>query len=214
MGESGGRVPATSELANFHHAFSIFEIASIRTIRVKGRLIFLHFAQENFNPWAGLITDSRSGAQDDPCRTGCRCGWPRLAKGNVFLSTGRFKVGSFISVLPLKTDALIVLVAGQNEGAMDSFGDNKSLQQRRGKLNGLATRALGDYMKNRAPVIIQIRRRRNVKLKLIAVHGFRTNKSSINCWVLGSRKLLTPSPSSRNGRETSFSRPSKKHPNR
>ena len=38
----------------------------------KSRLNFLHFAREIFNPWAGLKTDSRSGARDGPCRTGHR----------------------------------------------------------------------------------------------------------------------------------------------
>jgi len=31
---------------------------------LKNRLIFLHFARKTFNPWAGLKTDSRSGARD------------------------------------------------------------------------------------------------------------------------------------------------------
>jgi hypothetical protein len=44
-------------------------------------------------------------------------------------STGRFKISSFISVLPLKTYALVVLVAGQHECAIDSFGGNKSLKE-------------------------------------------------------------------------------------
>ena len=39
-------------------------------------------------------------------------------------------------------------------------------------------------------------------------------QSSTSCWPLGSRKLETPRPSSRSGRDTSFSRPNRKHPSR
>jgi hypothetical protein len=35
-----------------------------------------------------------------------------------------------------------------------------------------------------------------------------------NCWPAGSRRLATPRPSSRKGRDTSFSRPKRKQPNR
>jgi hypothetical protein len=32
----------------------------------------IHFARKTFNTWAGLKTDSRICARDDPCRTGHR----------------------------------------------------------------------------------------------------------------------------------------------
>src|ERR1700693_2360305 len=38
--------------------------------------------------------------------------------------------------------------------------------------------------------------------------------SNTNCCPLGSRKPATPSPSNLRGRDTSLSRPNKKHPNR
>src|ERR1019366_2373869 len=53
-------------------------IARIEFLRFVSKpcLIFLHFARKTFNPWAGLKTDSRSGARDagrhGPCRTGHR----------------------------------------------------------------------------------------------------------------------------------------------
>jgi hypothetical protein len=55
--------------------------------------------------------------------------WPSSSSGHRIQSTGRFKISSFVGVLPLKTDALVVLVAGQHECALDSFGGDKSLKE-------------------------------------------------------------------------------------
>ena len=54
---------------------------------------------------------------------------------------------------------------------MDSFGGDKSLEQGRRKLDGLATRTLDDDMANCAPVKIQASLRGDVKLKFEVVHA-------------------------------------------
>ena len=72
--------------------------------------------------------------------------------------------------LALEADALVLLVAGQHEGPMDSFLRDKSLEQRSWKLNGLATRATHDHVAYCAAVVVQIGLRRDVKLKFIPAH--------------------------------------------
>ena len=73
-------------------------------------------------------------------------------------------------VAALEADALILFVAGQHEEAADAFGGDKALEQRRGKLNGLAIGATGNHLTDRAPVIIQIRLCRDLKLKHVLMH--------------------------------------------
>ena len=63
-----------------------------------------------------------------------------------------------------------MLVAGQHEGTMNSFRSDKSLEQGRRKLNGLATNATNDHMANRAPVIVQILSLRDVELEFVVAH--------------------------------------------
>ena len=78
---------------------------------------------------------------------------------------------SFAALSAPETDTLVILVASQDEGAMDSFGGDKSLEQGRRKLDGLAARTSGDDMANCAPVKIQASLRGDVKLKFEVVHA-------------------------------------------
>jgi hypothetical protein len=70
IGEMDSLAPARSALrpSVSPNSFRRFPNGSSRV--KQSSLIFLHFARKTFNPWAGLKTDSRSGAQDGPCRTG------------------------------------------------------------------------------------------------------------------------------------------------
>jgi hypothetical protein len=54
----------------------------------------------------------------------------------------------------------------------------------------------------------------NTGCSVLNVEGWMFLYKSANCLAAGSLKLLTPSPSNRNGCDTSFSRPNRKHPNR
>jgi hypothetical protein len=72
--------------------------------------------------------------------------------------------------LTQKAEAFIILIASQGENSMDSLGRDKSLEQRGGKLNRLAIRAAGHHRTDRAPIIVQIGRGRDVQLKFVMFH--------------------------------------------
>jgi hypothetical protein len=63
---------------------------------------------------------------------------------------------SFMWIQPFKTEALLMFVAGQYNGIVDSFLRDKSLKQRSGKLNGLTPLTTNDRMANRPPVVVQV----------------------------------------------------------
>jgi hypothetical protein len=66
---------------------------------------------------------------------------------------------------------------------MDSLGGDKSLEQGRRELNGLAVCTTGQNMTDRAPVIIEISVRRDVKCKFVVVHGMAAEKALPKEWI-------------------------------
>ena len=57
----------------------------------------------------------------------------------------------------------------------------------------------------------------NFRASLCDCRKISTNRhfyKNASCWPLGSRRLLTPNPNNRKGRDTSFSRPNRKHARR
>lgn len=86
------------------------------------------------------------------------------------------EIDSFVCIHPPQIDAFMLVVASQDKIAMDTVRGDKSLQQRRRKLDGFTCGATCYHVQGHTPVVIQIGLSRDVQRKFVAVHGGRETK--------------------------------------
>ena len=72
---------------------------------------------------------------------------------------------------PFQTRVLILIITSQREGATDSVGGDKLLEQRSRKLNVLPRGAFRDHVAGGSAIIVQILVGRDAKVKLVSFHG-------------------------------------------
>src|ERR1022692_4588503 len=75
------------------------------------------------------------------------------------------------SAVSLQVGVFVVLVARQDEAAVNSIRQQEWLQEGCRKPDGFSTGTQRDHLRRHAAVIIQIFRRRNVEIELLSMHG-------------------------------------------